>query len=74
MFDPFGDYETAGYLRNIEGIKDLDELKRQENTIRSLRALPTRNRVGPIHRQRSHHSSAAAGNRDGHFCLGPSFS
>ncbi|CAI1092847.1 Fic family protein [Serratia sp. JSRIV001] len=31
MFDPFGDYETAGYLRNIEGIKDLDELKRQEH-------------------------------------------
>ena len=27
MFDPFGDYETRGYLRNVEGIKDLDELK-----------------------------------------------
>lgn len=31
MFDPFGDYETAGYLRNIEGTKDLDTLKRQEH-------------------------------------------
>ncbi|WP_459904231.1 hypothetical protein [Caballeronia sp. HLA56] len=31
MFDPFGDYETAGYLRNIERIKDLDELKYQEH-------------------------------------------
>lgn len=27
MFDPFGDYETRGYLRNVDGIKDLDELK-----------------------------------------------
>lgn len=27
MFDPFGDYETRGYLRNIDSIKDLDELK-----------------------------------------------
>lgn len=25
MFDPFGGYETRGYLRNVEGIKDLDE-------------------------------------------------
>ncbi|WP_250493699.1 Fic family protein [Caballeronia sp. GAWG1-1] len=31
MFDPFGDYETAGYLHNIERIKDLDELKYQEH-------------------------------------------
>ncbi|PQV44110.1 Fic family protein [Paraburkholderia sp. BL21I4N1] len=27
MFDPFGDYETRGYLRNVDGIKDLDELR-----------------------------------------------
>lgn len=27
MFDPFGDYESRGYLRNVDGIKDLDELK-----------------------------------------------
>lgn len=27
MFDPFGDYETRGYLRNVDSIKELDELK-----------------------------------------------
>lgn len=27
MFDPFGDFETAGYLRNVEGLKDLEEVK-----------------------------------------------
>jgi cell filamentation protein len=27
VFDPFGDYETRGYLRNFDSIKDLDELK-----------------------------------------------
>lgn len=31
MFDPFEDYETAGYLRNIEKIKELDALKRLEH-------------------------------------------
>ncbi|MNO48545.1 Adenosine monophosphate-protein transferase VbhT [compost metagenome] len=31
MFDPFGDFETRGYLRNIERIKDLDILKRLEH-------------------------------------------
>ncbi|KJZ34884.1 MULTISPECIES: Fic/DOC family protein [Pseudomonas] len=31
MFDPFGDFETHGYLRNIESIKDLAILKRQEH-------------------------------------------
>ncbi|WP_432413570.1 hypothetical protein [Pantoea allii] len=31
MFDPFGDFETAGYLRNVERIKDIDILKRQEH-------------------------------------------
>lgn len=31
MFDPFKDFETAGYLRNIEGLKDLEEVKRQEH-------------------------------------------
>ena len=31
MFDPFGDFETHGYLRNIENIKDLSMLKRQEH-------------------------------------------
>ena len=27
-FDPFGDYETAGYLRNFEKVKDLDIVRR----------------------------------------------
>jgi hypothetical protein len=27
VFDPFGDFETRGYLRNVDGIEDLDELK-----------------------------------------------
>lgn len=27
MFDPFGDFETKGYLQNFEGIKDFQELK-----------------------------------------------
>lgn len=31
MFDPFGDFETRGYLRNVDGIKDLDELKYSEH-------------------------------------------
>ncbi|MEI3773992.1 Fic family protein [Pectobacterium sp. CHL-2024] len=31
MFDPFGDFETKGYLRNIERIKDLNVLKRYEH-------------------------------------------
>jgi cell filamentation protein len=31
VFDPFEDYETKGYLRNIEGIKDLNVLKYQEH-------------------------------------------
>jgi cell filamentation protein, protein adenylyltransferase len=31
-FDPFGDYETQGYLRNIEQEKDLAIVKRIEHT------------------------------------------
>lgn len=31
MFDPFLDFQTAGYLRNFEGLKDLDEVKRLEH-------------------------------------------
>ncbi|MDL2353771.1 MAG: Fic family protein [Pseudomonadota bacterium] len=31
MFDPFGDFGTMGYLRNIEKLKDLDEVKVQEH-------------------------------------------
>ena len=32
MFDPFGDYETRGYLRNFEGLKRMDEVKVLEHT------------------------------------------
>lgn len=31
MFDPFGDYETGGYLRNELGLKDLEKIKVQEH-------------------------------------------
>jgi len=30
-FDPFGDFETNGYLRNVEKEKDLDIVKRLEH-------------------------------------------
>ena len=32
VFDPFGDYETRGYLRNFEGLKRMDEVKVLEHT------------------------------------------
>ena len=31
MFDPFGDFQSAGYLRNIERLKDPEEIKVQEH-------------------------------------------
>ncbi|WP_298434998.1 Fic family protein [Ottowia sp.] len=31
MFDPFGDFESAGYLRNVERLKDPEEVKVQEH-------------------------------------------
>ncbi|KQT11025.1 Fic/DOC family protein [Ramlibacter sp. Leaf400] len=31
MFDPFGDFRTAGYLRNVEGLTDLEKVKIQEH-------------------------------------------
>lgn len=31
MFDPFGDFDSAGYLRNVERLKDLAEVKQQEH-------------------------------------------
>lgn len=31
MFDPFGDFESAGYLRNIERLNDPEEVKVQEH-------------------------------------------
>lgn len=33
MFDPFGDYETAGYLRNFQGEKDLEIVKVAEHDL-----------------------------------------
>jgi cell filamentation protein len=32
VFDPFGDYETRGYLRNFECLKRMDEVKVLEHT------------------------------------------
>jgi len=32
-FDVFGDFETRGYLRNSEGLKDFGEVKRLEHRI-----------------------------------------
>ncbi|MFK2893719.1 Fic family protein [Dyella flagellata] len=52
MFDPFGDYKTQGYLRNIEGLKDDDDLKVQEHAFFEAnveRALTYLHRIrGPI--------------------------
>ncbi len=31
MFDPFGDFAVSGYLRNTEGLKDLEVIKIQEH-------------------------------------------
>ena len=31
IFDPFGDYETAGYLQNALHLKDPDEVKASEH-------------------------------------------
>jgi cell filamentation protein len=31
-FDPFGDFETGGYLRNLAGEKDLEIVRRLEHT------------------------------------------
>jgi cell filamentation protein len=45
IFDPFGDFETQGYLRNIFGSKDIQEVKSleyasfQRNLDRSMTAL-----------------------------------
>jgi cell filamentation protein len=30
-FDPFGDFESCGYLRNVEQEKDLDIVRRLEH-------------------------------------------
>lgn len=35
-FDPFGDFETAGYLRNLQGLKDPVEVKESEHFIFEL--------------------------------------
>jgi cell filamentation protein len=50
-FDVFGDFETRGYLRNSEGLKDLAEVKRLEHRV-FLKNLPSAveylKRVEPI--------------------------
>ena len=45
-FDVFGDFEARGYLRNLEGLKDLAEVKRLEHRIflKNLGSIPN-NRV-----------------------------
>jgi cell filamentation protein len=52
MFDPFGDFAQAGYLRNVDGLKDLDEVKVQEHAFflaNVEEALATlRKKRGPI--------------------------
>jgi cell filamentation protein len=39
MFDVFGDFETRGYLRNSEGLKELSKVKRLEHRV-FLKNLP----------------------------------
>ncbi|EKY3087877.1 Fic/DOC family protein [Cronobacter dublinensis] len=36
IFDPFGDFETAGYLQNTLGLKNPDEVKRSEHLVFEL--------------------------------------
>jgi cell filamentation protein len=50
-FDVFGDFETRGYLRNSEGLKDLAQVKRLEHRVflRNLEfAVEYLKRVEPI--------------------------
>ena len=35
-FDPFGDFESAGYLQNLQGLKDPSEVKASEHFIFEL--------------------------------------
>jgi cell filamentation protein len=65
ILDPFGDYETAGYLRNVYGVKDLDIVGHLETavfqqeilgTVRFLRRVPSLRygHVTETHRQLFH--------------------
>lgn len=36
IFDPFGDFETAGYLQNSLGLKDPNEVKQSEHLVFEL--------------------------------------
>ena len=47
MFDPFRDYETAGYLRNFQGEKDLEIVKVAEHDLFSHHCLMV-SATGPI--------------------------
>ncbi|QJT83033.1 Fic family protein [Kosakonia sp. MUSA4] len=51
IFDPFGDFETAGYLKNSLGLKDPEEVKRSEHLMFELsinEALDFLAKVDPI--------------------------
>jgi len=32
VFDPFGDFDTKGYLQNVEGLESLEDVKLLEHT------------------------------------------
>lgn len=46
IFDPFGDFETRGYLRNVFGDKDPETVKRQEHQAFRLRVGEAFNALG----------------------------
>lgn len=52
IFDPFGDYETLGYLRNVDGLKDREIIKIQEHLflLQTSKILLTTFRLG-IHQK-----------------------
>lgn len=41
ILDPFGDYETAGYLRNVYGVKDLEIVGHLETAVFQQQVLGT---------------------------------
>ncbi|RQS69479.1 cell filamentation protein [Burkholderia sp. Bp8963] len=49
MFDPFGDFESAGYLRNVERSKDMDLVKAQEHLFFSAHLEEALDYLSPDH-------------------------
>lgn len=52
ILDPFGDYETAGYLRNVYGVKDLELIGHLETAVfqqEILRTVRFLRRVQTLH-------------------------